>query len=446
MSVTDTFPAPTGAGPRQGSVNTWALVDMALLCLVICVSAGFLSHLRPVQSLIWLLCYALTMLRIGMLWPYFSALILRNRLIFVYPLACMASVLWSLEPKVTLISSLQLTMTFVIATYLGSRYSLVVITKVLLIFLSLAVVLSMLHWATGVFPWPRFSRVGGLVGIFTQKNMLGQRALFCAIIIFAVWLMPRRQVSNGMKLSAIVVFLLCLPALLLSQSITAILLMPVMLGFLALICIRRIPKGVSATVLFAGVVIAAIAPVIFAAAGTNPVEMVLGASGKDTSLTGRTELWHVAREISAEYPILGVGYRAFWIAPEFFNERLMTQHAGATTSTSFHNFLHEIRVGGGLPTVLAVIGFLATTTLRLWFLFIRTGSVVAACGITLVAASIVVSLLTPSLIRPHEFIIVVLTMYAVSAQEDWRTLSYGKEHFFEKAQKSPLFKSSRRTQ
>ena len=37
------------------------------------------------------------------------------------------------------------------------------------------------------------------------------------------------------------------------------------------------------------------------------------ASGRDTTLTGRTELWEDILTIASDHPILGVGYGSFWI-------------------------------------------------------------------------------------------------------------------------------------
>jgi O-antigen ligase len=41
-------------------------------------------------------------------------------------------------------------------------------------------------------------------------------------------------------------------------------------------------------------------------------DSILTASGKDSKLTGRADLWQVADRLIAQKPILGLGYNAFW--------------------------------------------------------------------------------------------------------------------------------------
>lgn len=403
---------------RQSSLGFWTLVDTTLLFLTVMVSSDMLVHFGRGQSVAWLLCYMVALLRVIMVWPHYGAILLRHKVILAYPFACLITVLWSKAPSATVVAGVQLTMTFVIASYLGWRYSMSAIIRATFVVLSAAMVLSLLHWATSVFTWPVYSRTGGMIGVFSQKNMLGQRALFCAVIILAIWLMPYREAPRYMKTWAGVAMLLTLLALLLSQSMTSVLLLPALVGLLALICIRRIPPVMSTSVGAVALFTIALGPVVLAVAGVDPLGTVLASVGKDATLTGRTELWHVAQQVRAEFPLLGVGYAAFWAAPEFANERLMTQHAGAVTSASFHNFILEILVASGLPGAFAMFALLAAAAQRLMHLVLRTGSVAASCGLVLLSGMIMTSLLGPSLYRGHEFMIVLLVMFTVSARED----------------------------
>ncbi|GAA6210046.1 hypothetical protein NBRC116601_33390 [Cognatishimia sp. WU-CL00825] len=422
MTSTALFPSSAAPADRSREGQFWAVVDVGLLFLVVIASSDMLVHLGFGQSLVWLLCYATTLLRVIMLWPYFFALMLDNKAVLAYPVVCLASVVWSLSPASSISSGVQLMMTFVIATYLGWRYSISAITRAIFLVLTLAVILSLLHWATGLFPWRVYSRAGGLMGVFSQKNMLGQRALFCVVAALAMLLMYRSEASIKLKLAALVSLALTFAALILSQSMTSVLLVPPMAGLLAVLCVRRIPSSVSTTLIFLTVMAIALGPILLTVAGLDPIQIVLDGVGKDATLTGRTVLWDVAQDVAAEHPVLGVGYTAFWSAPDFAHERLLTQHAGAVTSVSFHNFVLEIFVSAGWAGVLAMFWLIYTAGKRLLRLFMHNGSVPAACGLVFLFASILTSLLGPSLYRGHEFMIVVMVMYAVSAQQDWRSL------------------------
>ncbi|MDX1780128.1 MAG: O-antigen ligase family protein [Thalassovita sp.] len=403
---------------RHGAGSAWARIDATILLLVLIASSDMLGHLAPVQSVVWLLCYGLTLLRIAILWPGFAALVLRNRIILAYPLACLASVLWSADPATSLTAALQLAMTVLIGLYLGWRYALTLLTKALFCVLTLAMVLSLLHWATGLFPWPAHSRTGALAGIFPHKNMLGLRASFGLVVATAILIMPRNDAGATFKVFSVVSMAVTGLVLILSQSATAILLAPLLLMMITMTCRRRIPRPVVAGLTAALFVGCALGPVFVAATAIDPLRVVLDSLGKDATLTGRTELWRIAQAVSAEHPLLGVGYRAFWTAQEFADERALTRHAGAVTSAAFHNFLPEIRVGAGWPALIAMIALLVTAARRLLRLFLLTGSPAAACGITLLTGSFIISLVAPTLFRAHEFLIMLLVILAVSARED----------------------------
>ncbi|MAE91659.1 MAG: hypothetical protein CMI67_19110, partial [Pelagibaca sp.] len=126
-------------------------------------------------------------------------------------------------------------------------------------------------------------------------------------------------------------------------------------------------------------------------------------------------------EAIGEHPVLGVGFGAFWKASEFSVLRLATQHAGAITSSSFHNFALEILVSTGPLGLLAVAGLIGAGLYRLAALLSLTGSVAAAIGIVLLLTLVATSFLGPALYRGHDFAMVMVVMLVVSAREDMRT-------------------------
>ena len=101
-------------------------------------------------------------------------------------------------------------------------------------------------------------------------------------------------------------------------SNTAILVFSIGIGLLFFLqIVRSRPKYlrkylVVASILFAlvllgtGFAVEAFSGKSFFAAGVE-------ASGRDTTLTGRTELWEDILNIASDHPILGVGYGSFWI-------------------------------------------------------------------------------------------------------------------------------------
>lgn len=400
----------------------WSTVDAVLVSLVLMLSADMLVQLRGMQSPLWLLCYGLTLLRIAVVWRQFLPVLQRNRVVLLYPAICLASVTWSVSPAYSLAGGLQLAITMVIGLFLGWRYSMALLLKILAVVLSIGVGLSILHWATGAFPWPVYTRVGGLAGLFSSKNMLGLRSLFTLIALLAILLMQRDQAGPLFRLLSVLALLGCLFALALSLSMTSVLLAPVMVAVLVALCWHRIPPALAVAGLMIAIAGAALGPLALTLAGINPIEAVLGAVGKSPTLTGRVYLWQVALEVYRDNPLAGVGYRAFWQAPHFLNERLATEHAGATTSRSFHSFPLEILTSAGWPALFAMLALIWVSTTRMLRVYWHSRSVAMAGGLSLMVGIVVSSLLGTTLYRGHEIMIILVVAFAVSAGEDLRRL------------------------
>ncbi|OIQ32223.1 MAG: hypothetical protein BM562_04920 [Alphaproteobacteria bacterium MedPE-SWcel] len=398
--------------------NLWAGVDAMLLVLILMLSADMLVQVRVFQSPLWMLCYALTTLRLAAVWPKFFPVLLRNWVVLLYPAICVISVLWSRTPSYSLTASFQLTMTMMMGIFLGWRYSLAVLLKVMAVVLSIGVGLSILHWATGIFPWPVYTPIGGLAGLFSSKNMLGLRALFAVIAICALLLMSRRDVGPVFRQLALLALLGNIFAISLSLSITSVLLLPFMTGILMTLCWHRIPPVLVSAGLLGALLALSAGPVMLAIYGINPIDALLGAVGKSSTLTGRVYLWQIALDAYPDQPLLGLGYRAFWQAPEFANERLAAEAAGATTSRSFHNFALEILVSVGLVGLLAIAALIWAGFSRLWRLFYLTRSPVVAGTLSLMVGLVIASLLGTNLYRGHEIMNVLAVAFAVSAGED----------------------------
>ncbi|WGH78927.1 O-antigen ligase family protein [Jannaschia ovalis] len=411
------IPAP-GATERA----FWALADVTLLCLVLAAASDMLIQLGPIQSLAWMTCYGLALLRIGMTWPAMVPLAMRSGAVMAYPAVCLASTLWSGAPAGTLVSALQLAMTVVIAAYLGWRYSITVLLKGVAVLLTAGSALSLLHWATGVFPWPIYTEAGGLSGLYAHKNMLGQRALFCLAALAAVLLMRRAEAGLVFKALALGALGVNLLALALSKSATSVLLLPVMIGLVLLLCARRVPSVLGIAMVAVAVLGLALTPLGLALMGIHPVEAVLSAVGKSSTLTGRTLLWDIAMDVHRDHPVLGTGYRAFWMAPEFANGRVLTYEAGARDAASFHNFALEILVSVGWPGLVAMLATILLAGQRLLRLFLRDGQPAVAGALAILVGIVVASLVGASLFRPHEIMIVLLVAFAVSAGEDLRRM------------------------
>ena len=75
----------------------------------------------------------------------------------------------------------------------------------------------------------------------------------------------------------------------------------------------------------------------------------LDLTGKDITLTGRTDLWAVAFQEIAERPVLGTGFQAFWVQGNPLAEQLWAMFGiGSRAGFHFHNTLISNTVEIGL--------------------------------------------------------------------------------------------------
>jgi exopolysaccharide production protein ExoQ len=97
-------------------------------------------------------------------------------------------------------------------------------------------------------------------------------------------------------------------------------------------------------------------------------DFILTTTGKDATLTGRTDLWIIALQEWAKHPVLGQGYQAFWVVGNPMAEQLWDDF-GITTKIgfNFHNtwLSNVVEIGFvGIALQLAIFGTAIVLCLR----------------------------------------------------------------------------------
>ncbi len=403
-----------GAGlSRPGQRSLWVLLDVGLALLVL-ITAGDIPNRWGVSSALWALIYGLTVLRILSVWPAFFRLLTRNWVYLLYPAICLISVVWSVAPRTTLVGGVQITMSVLIACFLGWRFD--PRRLMLLVFATTfaGALASMLNYASGgAITRPLYSDVGGLLGIYTNKNMLGHYSGLCALIAMIFLLAPRTQVPALARRAALPALVLCMIAVILSKSMTAVLLLPLYLGLLLLLARNRLPGWLRYGAIGAIILTVALAPALMALADFDPAAALFASTGKDATLTGRTELWAIAAGEIAKVPLIGYGFGAFWAAPRFEHLHFLVLQAGATAPT-FHDFIADVGIGTGFIGIIAILALVITTLRRALRLWRWSGSVFAAGCLVTVLWPLNLALVEPYLYRQHELMLGWMIMMGVS--------------------------------
>lgn len=284
---------------------------------------------------------AATAAALGRLWPVLCLMLL-----------ALTSTLWSDHPQQTLSGTAETTATLWFGTVIGRRLGeRRLLGMVVLVLAGLAVIDL---WA--VFGGPAGLDINGdAVGLFSHKNQNG--AVMATLIVAAV----ATLCWGGARLPAMVGLLLATPICLLSGSRTAWAAALVGTAAVCLPALARIgPPARLATVLAAAAAVC-LGGALSLRANIDAVGTALAIAGKDTTLTGRTVLWDLAKGYIEQAPVLGHGFNGFWSEDPssdaaYVNSLLKEDFA------SFHNghleMAVELGVVGALLQIAVVLAFL----------------------------------------------------------------------------------------
>ncbi|WP_411034229.1 O-antigen ligase family protein [Shinella sp. BYT-45] len=263
--------------------------------------------------------------------------------IFAFAVFACLSVFWSQAPGATARAAVQY-LSHVVCALIAMR---VVDTRTLvrggLIGTGLVLVYSL---AFGVYHLDPLDGTYSFVGAFASKNQLGFYASLAVLFAFAaLFFGAERGLWRIGAAGCVLVALYCLKA---SQSATSVLTTAAVAGLcLALRALERLAPA-DRKMLFLVLAVLAVLGLAAAAYGGG-YEMLLGAFGKDATLTGRTYLWQQGIEAAGEAPFAGIGYQAFWVQGFAEAERLWAAFFISTRSGfHFHNTFIAATVETGL--------------------------------------------------------------------------------------------------
>jgi exopolysaccharide production protein ExoQ len=240
---------------------------------------------------------------------------------------CVLSVLWSDYPGISLRHGLQLAFTVLFATAIAARMPPLVLLKALAVSFLVACAASL---ASG-----RARADGeGFLGIYASKNAMAAASSILLLIGLCL-IVDRRLPPHWRVLGAASVGLGGL-LLVRANSVGAAATMVVVSAVLVMLLALRRLSGAQRLVAGALSVLAVAGAGLVLMANFDGVAMMfLDATGKDMSLTGRTDLWQVALDEIAARPWLGAGYQAVWVPGNPIAEMLWTDF-GVESRTGFH--------------------------------------------------------------------------------------------------------------
>lgn len=340
-----------------------ALAVISVLALAVTVLVGTFAALAFIVSALAL--FALNPLDTG-------RTLLRYWPLLLLPLLCIASTLWSDAPQRTLRAGLQLFLTMVAGMVVARKLEPGTLLAVLF--------LGCLGICTLAVPWIPYALAYHLplAEPFESKNALG----FAAHLLFALALFV---LCNGaqrvvLRLVAAAAIPLALVLAWMSQSSGAEASFGItLLVFVALLLFGRVHVAARVALVVLVLALLAVALTFLPAIEQAITAFRADVLQKDATLTGRTYLWDFAARISAERPLFGHGYYAFWRQGNIDAEGLWRWGGIASREGfNFHNAFVETRVDLGLFGVMlfgltcaGILGF------SFWRHFVRPSAAMA---------------------------------------------------------------------
>ncbi|WP_375454046.1 O-antigen ligase family protein [uncultured Methylobacterium sp.] len=271
-----------------------------------------------------------------------------------------ASSLWSQAPDASLRRSLTLATLMMFAVYAHAVLGTLLICRLQVAVAGIAALASFA--VAAVVPASGFD-VGGYAGavrgVFSQKNSLGDAMVVGTVALSGLVLHRRRIVPADLACLA-----LAGGACVLAQATTSFLLCLVVALMTAGPVLLINASVFAAFCLLTGLMAASLALWII---WVVPVDL-FALLGKNSSLTGRTEIWAAVGQVIADGSALGHGYSAFWL-PETPAAQDVWAAIGWVTPSAHSGYL-EVQLELGMPGLLLVVGLgLATlwAAARAWW-------------------------------------------------------------------------------
>jgi O-antigen ligase len=215
---------------------------------------------------------------------------------------CLLSTAWSIDPELTLRRALFLFGTVLFGIYVGGRYTVPQISGFFLSSMYVMCGFTLIYRV--VLPAYVLDTIhnNALRGLTTHKNAFGEIMAFF-ILQLVLWEPPRRL--RLVRYASIPVAFLML---VLARSSTSLIVCVLVTCLIPTLNVVKLPFRLRwPAILFTGVLVAAIGAALSLLTNT-----ILGALGKDATLTGRSMVWKLVLIAISRRPLLGYGFDVFW--------------------------------------------------------------------------------------------------------------------------------------
>jgi exopolysaccharide production protein ExoQ len=373
---------------------------------------GDVSIINQLFLAIYFITFCLLLLR----WKKVIPIVLKSQLIWLFFGLIIISFFWSYSPELTKVRIVAMIGTMLFSLYLASRHTLKEQLQLLGWIFGITIISSTI---LAIF-LPKYGLMGGVHlgawrGIFNHKNGFG-RIMVIGVIVFcllALSVKKRRWIFwtlTGASLMLIV----------LSRSSSSLVNLVILINLLAILPILRwnyifmVPAliGISSV----GIILYSIA--------TNNAEQIVGAFGKNLTLTGRTDFWPLVLDKIAASPWVGYGFGAFWQGLD--GPSAYVWNASAFKAPNSHNGYLDLCLDLGLIGFF-IYGTIFSTAFYKALMYIRaTGKPDSFWPILLLSYVVLSNLTESSLVIQNNFLWVIQLSicFSLSTKQSTKITSY----------------------
>ena len=307
------------------------------------------------------------------------------------------SVVWSIDPGLTLRRDASLLATIGTGYYLASTFAPTTLLR-LIRSACLFGAISSLVWSV-VSPAVAYDAFGRFRGVFAQKNALGLVAAIGAMTCVALVLSATHHRWREGFLGAVFVSVLFM-----SGSRTSLV---ALIGGVVVVVVAAGIKSERTRTTTVGTCLVAMAGIVawVVAVGTAAPLRLLG---RDQTLTGRTELWHAVEHAIGSKPVAGWGFGGFWSQSHGPSQQLL-QSVNWDALSSHEGFL-EMALNLGLLGTVSVLVLLLRILARAQVLARSANPTVGLYATAIVGFAIIYNLAEADLFKSRSLLTVLLVI------------------------------------
>jgi O-antigen ligase len=354
--------------------------------------------------------------------PQYSAifgLFRKNAVFGLLTLWAVCSVVWSQSPTNSLRWSLMLAMNTILVFYLFCRFSQEEQVRLFLLLGWICVLFSLVLCL--FFPAYGVDQGGGTFawrGMYPHKNMCSMVTLFLLpTALFAP------AVGALAKVSRIAYVCLSVFLIIMTQSAT---------GRIGLGCLLFYLIGMKLIGRFRSrdrsivVILASMITLSVSIVGLSRATEISYLLGKNATWTGRTDLWGLIMPSLMKHPILGYGYKAFWMG--YQGEASNVSSAAGWAVTSAHNAYLEVWITLGAVGLGLVVYSLVRALRDAWICFHAQQTPARDWYICLVFLSLVMSLDEGEMVGCNNLLWLLYILACVGLSEGARSIRLDRHH------------------